>query len=621
MASEKKTSAQPARPNPAPGAADRRIEHVVVLMLENRSFDHIFGFRQGVTGLTGKESNLIDPTQPESAQNPAIPVARGALFGFEAPSQGPGHSFADANAQLTGSKDGPSSTLKVTNDGFVASFKKELSVDHVSDPSTARISQVMQSFVPDQLPSINALADAFLVCDHWYSEVPGPTQPNRLYMHAATSFGMVRNVWDKKFDGRTIYNNLQDAGFTWAVYWTDDNEVAEFNQVSTEADNFKDYATSFVADAQAGKLPNYTFLVPQFNSRHGAPANSQHPPTDARYGDLFIADVYEAIRSNEEAWQKTLLVVTYDEHGGFYDHVVPPSDGVPSPDGINSPLPGDPSWVPPFSFDRLGVRVPVVLVSPWLDPGVESRKLQHTSVLATVKNLFGLPDFLTKRDASATPFDDLFKRRSAPRTDTPQKLPRTTPPPISTDASDPNSPGNTRLDATQQELTQGLHAMTSSGATDGTEDEPLPTTQHAASLHIQRRIREYLQRQKARKQSHSSFRIAGDARHGYRWQLMGLDGKPAATSARSYPTKAASRKAAAALSSLAGGAQIVDADAPPPSKPSRPVPAKKAAPPKPTKKASSAAPAKKAGRSAPAKKKTPPAPAKKASRPASSKRK
>lgn len=569
MASKKKI---PARTGAAPVAAVRRIEHVIVLMLENRSFDHVFGFRPGVEGLTGKEFNLLDPTKPKSEQNPAITVFKGAPYAFEAPSQGPGHSFADANVQLTGSKNGPSSATPATNDGYVSSYKRELAVDHVKSPSTEQIAQVMKSFSPEQLPSINALADAFLVCDHWYSEVPGPTQPNRLYMHAATSFGMVHNVWSKKFDGRTIYNNLQDAGFTWAVYWTDDNDVAEFTQVASEADNFKDYATSFIADAKAGKLPTYTFVTPQFNSRHGAPANAQHPPTDARYGDHLIAEVYEAIRANEDAWQKTLLVVTYDEHGGFYDHVVPPSDGVPNPDGLNSPLPGEPSWVPPFKFDRLGVRVPTVLVSPWVDAGVESRRLQHTSVLATVKKLFSLPNFLTKRDASAATFDDLFLRRTAPREDAPKTLPRAPLPEVSSDPDDPLNPGNARVDNTQQQVNEGLHLLTSQGR----GVSAIPSTQHEASLHLQRRIRDYLQRQKARKKSQASFRIAKDARGGYRWQLLGDDGKPVAASAQSYPTKAASQKAATSLVDLAGNARVVQAeDAAPSSKPRKAAPAKK----------------------------------------------
>ena len=535
----------------------RRIDHVVVLMLENRSFDHIFGFRPGVAGLTGNESNLVDSTRPKSSTNPAIPVAKGAPFSFTAPSQGPGHSFADANTQLTGSKAGPSSTTPALNNGYVQQYVAELHSDHVSSPTNAQLAQVMQSFSPDQLPSINALAGAFTLCDHWFSEVPGPTQPNRLFMHAATSSGLVYNNWGKKFDCRTIYNSLQDAGCTWAVYWTDDNEVAEFNQVSHQAANFKDYATSFVADAKAGKLPNYTFIEPQFNSRTGAPGNSQHPPADARNGDRFIAEVYEAVRSNDAAWARTLLVVTYDEHGGFYDHVVPPSSGVPNPDGLSAPQPGDPSWVPPFSFDRLGVRVPAVLASPWLDAGVESRPLQHTSVLATVKRLFGLSSFLTKRDASATAFDDLFARRATPRTDTPMTLPRAVTPPAEAKANANGSsgadPSSGKLDATQQELAHGAHVLTSSASP---SDEPLATTQHEASVQMQRRMTAYLKHRQRESRQRGRFEITTTARGGYLWTLIGANGKPLAKAAAGYATRAAARAAATALSGAAHGAGI-----------------------------------------------------------------
>jgi uncharacterized protein YegP (UPF0339 family) len=221
-----------------------------------------------------------------------------------------------------------------------------------------------------------------------------------------------------------------------------------------------------------------------------------------------------------------------------------------------------------------------VLVSPWIDPGVESRRLQHTSVLATVKKMFGLPSFLTKRDASAATFDDLFTLRTAPRDDTPQTLPRADLPEVSSDPEDPSSPGNARIDNTQQQVNEGLHMLTSHGH----GSQAMPSTQHEASLHLQRRISDYLKRQKARKKTQASFRIAKDARGGYRWQLLGTDGKPVAASAQSYPTKAASRKAATSLSDLAGNASIVEAEAAAPSrKPRKAAPAKK----------SKAAPAKK----------------------------
>lgn len=309
----------------------RPIEHVIVLMLENRSFDHIFGYREGVNGLKGTESNLLDPTKPESQTNPSFVVNNGAPYAVLA-GQGPGHSINAANVQLCDNKLGPAPANPAANNGFVNSYHTELVfADKVKNPSDAVVHVAMQSFAPVRLPSINALADAFCVCDNWYSEVPGPTQPNRLYVHAATSFGYAHNVWTQQFDGPTIYNRLDGAGHTWAIYWFDDNDVGEFTQVKNQATNFKLFDQSFVADVKGGNLPTYTFIEPRFmNAKTGGGlANSQHAPQDARNGDNFVADVYETLRSNEALWNKSVLIVTYDEHGGFYDHVIPPSDGIP----------------------------------------------------------------------------------------------------------------------------------------------------------------------------------------------------------------------------------------------------------------------------------------------------
>ena len=170
-------------------AGTQRIQHVVVLMLENRSFDHIFGYRAGVNGLGGNEFNLLDPTKPVSERNPAFYVSNGAPFAVPV-GQGPGHSFADANVQQFNNENGPARGFPAKNSGFVRSYQTELTyADRVRNATDEEIRVVMEAFAPGRLPSIDALADAFCVCDNWFSEVPGPTQPNRLYMHAATSAG------------------------------------------------------------------------------------------------------------------------------------------------------------------------------------------------------------------------------------------------------------------------------------------------------------------------------------------------------------------------------------------------------------------------------------------------
>jgi phospholipase C len=460
------------------------IEHVVVLMMENRSFDHIFGFRPGVKGLTGKEFNLPNPASPESKSNARFTVDQNAPYAVLA-GRGPGHSVNATNTQLCNSKTGPSSSLPATNNGFVANYQSELRADKVQKPTPAMTQVVMQSFAPGKLPSISALADHFCLCDHWYADVPGPTQPNRFYMHAATSDGFALNTWQRQLDVPTIYNRLSDAGHTWAVYSIDVNEVLEFSQVNKQTANFKPFEEHFQDDAAKGNLPNYSFIVPRFlNSKTttgigNGQANSQHAPQDARYGDNFIADVYDAVRAGP-GWEKTLLVVLYDEHGGFYDHVVPPSQNIPNPDGKTSPSAGDPSYAPKFGFDRLGMRVPALIVSPWVKAGiVDSTQYQHTSVLATVKEMFGLKDFLTARDKGANRFTGLLNL-SSPRTDTPLTLPRVAlPAAATTSLTDPAHPANQPLDDTQQDALENVFHLTK-GSQSGKKLADLPVKQGEA---------------------------------------------------------------------------------------------------------------------------------------------
>lgn len=476
------------------------IKHVVVLMMENRSFDHLFGYRSGVKGLHGDEYNVLDPSQPKSSSNPAFSVNNRAPFAVLA-GRGPGHSINDTNFQLCNSKRGPGPGIPATNNGFVRNYHDELLRDAVPNPSQKILRVVMQSFAPSVLPSLNALADAFCICDNWYAEVPGPTQPNRFFMHAATSGGFTLNKCPitsgkggRILDVPTIYNRLEDAGLTWATYEFDANEVREFSKINTKVANFKKFEDAFKVDVQQNTLPNYSFILPRFlNSKNATHlgnglANSQHAPEDARYGDNLIAEVYEALRSNPDVWASSVLIVTYDEHGGFYDHVVPPSQGIPNPDGLTSPQPGEPPWAPAFSFDRLGVRVPAVIASPWIKAGrVDSTQYQHTSVLATLKQMFGLADFLTKRDASANTFMHLFSELKTPRTDTPVTLPRAPLPAIKVAPDHPAHPANLPLSEDQRDLLMKAYHLTENSHPGGPVAAQLPTTQGEAHDFIQAR--------------------------------------------------------------------------------------------------------------------------------------
>jgi phospholipase C len=461
-----------------------KISHLVVLMMENRSFDHIFGFRAGVEGLKGSESNLLDPTKPESSANPAFHVGTGAPYAITV-GQGPGHSLNDTTTQLYGSK---TAVGKVLGNGFVKSYHTELTIaDKVANPSQADIGVVMQSFDAARLPAINALADQFVLCDHWHSEVPGPTQPNRLYLHAATSDGHALNAWSLHFDLKTIYEQVQEAGLSWATYEHDTNEERWFTPLQSSQQNFKSI-DQFAKDCSAGTLANYNFIVPRMLSNKGGPVNDQHAPNDVRWGEVLIADVYKALRASDSVWKQSALIVLYDEHGGFYDHVAPPK--AVNPDGKNSPTSGDPDYAPSFAFDRLGLRVPALIVSPWVAKGqVYSKQLQHTSVMQTARKLFGISGSLTKRDAAAAAFDDVFSL-STPRSDAPTDLPRP-PLPQLPSTSSPDHPANQALDPIQKGVVLGVHHNTHSSHPDGVPAELTPVTQGKASQFVTQRTAQH----------------------------------------------------------------------------------------------------------------------------------
>lgn len=337
-------------------------------------------------------------------------------------------------------------TTPAVNSGFIKSFAAELSRTYRDNGTTLAeqqtkakqngqedpVQEVMNVFTQQQLPAIHTLAQEFCVCDHWHSEVPGPTEPNRLFMHAATSTGLTYNPWmHDVLDVPTIFNRLEEAGRKWAMYGFDLYDSSNFESISS-APTAKLTWQQFLKDAAAGSLPYYSFICPRYSDSHNEFANSQHAPYDVRYGDVLIADTYEAVR-NGPGWEKTLLVVTYDEHGGYYDHVAPPR--APAPDAEASPnafmkslansRSRDSYLVAPkyeYNFESLGIRVPALLISPWIEKGVvNSTVYQHTSVLRYIEEELSLPP-LTKRDAAAASFVRVLSR-STPRADCPQTVP------------------------------------------------------------------------------------------------------------------------------------------------------------------------------------------------------
>jgi phospholipase C len=388
------------------------IKHVVVLMLENRSFDHMLGFMRSasykIEGLTGQEFNRLNPATNKSA---GVPVSDDAEYEGDL-NVDPTHDVGSVCLQIYGAPSPPPPPVKRSMIGFVYSYLQRPGMS----PTRAR--NIMKCFAPSKVGALTTLAKQFAVCDHWFASVPGPTWPNRFFAHCASSGGYIDNEV-RHYGMKTIFEQLTAAGRDWRVYFHDIPQCLTLSRLQSVhyVDNFQRFKT-FLEDAALGTLPAYSFIEPRYFDFLHWKANDEHPPHNVGFGEMLIADVYEALRKSP-LWNTSLLLILFDEHGGTYDHLLPPSAVPPGDDASQG-----------FAFDRLGVRVPAVVVSPLIPAKtIDSRCYDHTSIPATVRALL-LPDAspnkhqpLTKRDAAAQTFDDLLSL-SKPRIDTPEKLPR-----------------------------------------------------------------------------------------------------------------------------------------------------------------------------------------------------
>ncbi|KAK9124475.1 hypothetical protein Sjap_014077 [Stephania japonica] len=397
------------------------IKTLVVLVMENRSFDHILGWlkrtRPDIDGLTGLEYNLLNSSDPSS---PKALVSDHAVF----VDSDPGHSFQAIREQIFGSTN--TSAVPAPMNGFAQQA-------HSMDQSSM-VETVMSGFKPNTIPVYTELAHQFAVFDRWFASVPTSTQPNRLYVHSATSHGEQSNVRKdliRGFPQKTIFDSIEESGLSFGIYYQNIPATLFFSSLRKlkHLVKFHSYALKFKLHAMMGKLPNYVVIEQRYFDVKLFPANDDHPSHDVALGQKFVKEVYETLRASPQ-WKEMALLITYDEHGGFYDHVPTPVVGVPSPDGIKGAHPFY------FNFDRLGVRVPTLLISPWIDKGTVIHEadgptpysqFEHSSIPATVKKLFNLKsNFLTKRDAWAGTFEKYFHLRDTPRDDCPEKLPEVT---------------------------------------------------------------------------------------------------------------------------------------------------------------------------------------------------
>ncbi len=431
-----------------------RIQHFVVLMFENRSFDHLLGYaaldNPQIDGLAAARSNLQDPSDPNS---PVVTTTRATAYAMP---YDPNHEFADVAKQLyaPGTAAGP-----VTMGGFVASAMETAG-------SFADGARVMEGFQADQVPVLSAFARAFAVTNAWHSSLPGPTWPNRFFVHAATSGGLSGSPGTADilrgfaFPNGTIYERLEAAGLDWRIYHDGLPQSAGVDWLRPQylnpfATRFRAMA-GFAADVAGGDLPPYTFIEPRYDTGNGYQnGNSMHPMNDIRRGESLLKSVYESLR-NSALWPSTMLIVTFDEHGGFYDHVPPPAAAATG-DDTRYAAAGQ-----AFAFDRLGVRVPGIVASAYTPAGTVIAPvgaagptiLDHTSILRTVEQRFGLAP-LTRRDAAASSLEAALPL-DQPRDDAPAQLPDPVPDAaalaLRTPATPPKIPARAPLSANQQSL-------------------------------------------------------------------------------------------------------------------------------------------------------------------------
>lgn len=424
----------------------KKFDHVVVLMLENRSFDNMLGYLYNDGPFEGVASrNLSNPIPAGADQfdtRKVVPV--GITEVMDHPNPDPGEEFPHVNTQLFNTvlpetnrllaalqmaapynlppSAAASGAVSPTMDGFVTDYINNFQATYGRRPLYDEYKVIMGCFAPESVPVLSTLARQFAVFDHWFCSVPSQTFCNRSFFHAASSTNLVINApysdWVKGNDAETVFDRMNASKVSWNVYY--DKEDVFPVTAAIHFPRLKSYVPTnfhnmdqFYEDVAAGNLPSYSFIEPRMFYDH----NDQHPPavlqghvlnSSVLAGEQLINNIYDAIRTSNSArgsnFQNTVLIITYDEHGGCYDHV-PPPPAVP-PDASSGAGQMD------FRFDRLGVRVPTVIVSAWTEPGtIVSAPVHHNSVLKTMSMKWNLGS-LTARDATAPDFLEALNRKS-----------------------------------------------------------------------------------------------------------------------------------------------------------------------------------------------------------------
>ena len=431
---------------PAPNRSNA-LDHIVAVLFENRSLDNVLGhlYRPGdgknFDGVIGKDlSNPIPEWAEHGADRKVVPYT--VATDMDSPNPDSGEEYYHTNTQLYNTLDehnrfkigeavaapwnAPPLGAVPTMDGFVTDYISTFTGEIGRQPRYDEYAHIMTGCTPEQLPALNGIARDFGVFDHWFCEVPSQTFMNRSFWTAATSSGFVVNSPMKKWftgnDAETIFERLEAHGRTWKVYVMEPMPISftgviHFPRLRDRlASHFVPFA-EFEEDASAGTLPDFSLIEPNMLGGHG----DYHPafgrsfsatvdlamdnPSSLLAGEAFLERVFTAYRSatsetGPNVWN-TPLLIGWDEPGGTYDHV--PPGAVPPPD------PAAPPGEFGFTFDRSGYRVPAIIVSPWVEPGsVYNEEYRHTSLIATLRKVWGLGDAFTRRDAAARTFDHVF---------------------------------------------------------------------------------------------------------------------------------------------------------------------------------------------------------------------
>jgi phospholipase C len=425
-----------------------QIQNIVVVMFENRSLDNLCGWLYSnpapqpslylpagsAVAYNGLNPNLWNPSNFTDQPPVKVPIHQGTS-NFQVPDPNAHETFDHVTVQCYG-QPVPAPNPPWPMQGFVVDY----ATTNPPDPSL-----IMQTYTPAQLPVLSALARNYAISDAWFCSVPSETIPNRAFLHSGTSNGNVVNgeldgdIPDPlDFDGPTIFNVLDSIGASWNVY--SDATLAPSltrsfaprlwpNRFDPRFQGFD----AFLNDCANNSLPQYSFVEPRFM----LDPNDQHPPHDVAAGDQFLYRIWQAV-SQSPTWNHILLAIMYDEHGGCYDHVLPPTGAV-SPDSASNPGKEN------FKFDRFGVRVPVILVSPYVQAGTVFRSntstpYDHTSILATLRDWLEIPtaSMLTSARIKAAPTLEQVLTLSAPRVVKPTIAPPQTAPAPTSLALPPN---------------------------------------------------------------------------------------------------------------------------------------------------------------------------------------